>query len=273
MPLSIQEAEAIWRNRRSKLLAETANYLRNPSLTRPKAKAKVQQIQQHEHTDPIPRELNLSLARAAIAANEPLHEDIVQELGIRFFRRVEARKVWDGAQIVKDRRTGKEREVAFVDCWLSRVHRRVARELARTEARQYLYRCVGSSDGNGGDGAPPAAAAIVASRQPTPEDLVSARERLWALEERLASFPERERRIFLLHHCDYSSREIAADLGITEGAARTSIHRIHMRLRQEARETGHESCSPSPRRPRTESRAIRSKPDSRPSPQSMTQPY
>lgn len=237
-PLSMPEAQAFWLRRLPELYGETVNYLRKAPLTRPGGGPRSQRGCQPDDATHAQRELNFSLARAALVADEALHEDIVQELGIRFFRNVERGRIWAGTHAVTDRRTKKEKSVAYVDCWLSKVHRRVAREYARAEARQYLHRCAVPTDDDGGKGSPPVASAIAGSQVPSPEDVASAREMLSALETSLMSYSERESDIFLLYVSGYSHKEIATALRITEGTARTSVHRTRTRLLQEAEETG-----------------------------------
>lgn len=236
MPLSMPEAQAFWLRRLPDLYGETVNYLRRAPLTRPKGIPKVQEASPPNTSERTQREFNFFLARAALVADEALHEDIVQELGMRFFRSVKRGRIWAGNQTVTDARTKKEKVVAYADCWLSRVHRRVAREVARAEARQYLHRCHVPSDDDGGMGAPLSAPA----RATSPEATASDRETISALERRLMSFPERDTGIFLRHLAGHSHKEIAADFRITEATTRTSVHRTRMRLLHEAGETGHD---------------------------------
>jgi RNA polymerase sigma factor (sigma-70 family) len=244
-PLSMSEAETVWLCRLPQLYVETVNYLRKAPLTRPKRKKEeAQPGSRPKRAKPTGLVLNLALARKVLVTNERLHEDIVQELGGRFFRKVERGKIWAGTQIVKDKRTKKEKEVACVDCWLSKVHKRVARELACTEARQYLYRNASPAyEGHGGE-APTAPELDIATKGASPEQIVSARETLSSFASRLACLPDRERQIFLRHVFGDSHQKIAKDFGMTEAAARTSVHRTRTKLLQQAEETGHKACSP-----------------------------
>jgi RNA polymerase sigma factor (sigma-70 family) len=239
-PLSMPEAQAIWLHRLPELYVETVNYLRGAPLTRPKGKGKAPQATQPKRVKHSQSALNFSLAREAIVTNERLHEDIVQELGIRFFRKVAEGKVWAGTQIIKDERTNKEKEVACADCWLTTVLWCVAHEYAYKEARQYLHR--GSTPRRGNESAEAALAPemAIASREPSPEQIVSARERLSLLAPKLRCFPKRERQIFLRHLDEDSHREIAIDLNMTEQAVRSSVHRTRKKLLLQAERIGYE---------------------------------
>lgn len=235
-PLSVSEAKAFWLQRLPRLYVETVNYLRKAPLTRPKGKAKAPQDTQPNSRKRVPPALNFSLAREAIITNERLHEDIVQELAARFFRGVELGMVWAGTQIIKDERTGKEKEVACADCWLTAVHWRVSHEYAYKEARQYLHRGSSPRRCDAGVEATLAPEMVVASRGSSPEQIVSAREMLNMLVAKLGTLPERKRQIFLRHLGEDSHLEIATDLGITEQAVRSSVHRTRMKILQEAGE-------------------------------------
>jgi hypothetical protein len=228
-PLSMSEAEAFWLRRRPALLGETVNYLRRAPLTRTKSRAKAHQAIEPETVRRARPALNFTLARKALVTNERLHEDIVQELGARFFRKVGMGKIWAGTQIVLDKRTKEKKEVLCVECWLSRVHKRVVWHFARSEARQYLYRNTAPAHDDDGDEAfllP----GVTSGQQPSSEELGSLRETLSDLEPRIRRLPERERQIFLRHVCGDSYQEIAIALDITEAAARTSVHRTRKKL-------------------------------------------
>jgi DNA-directed RNA polymerase specialized sigma24 family protein len=241
-PLSMPEAHAVWLHRLPGLYGETVNYLRKAPLTRltRKAKSQTQEAVPQEHERAPLCELNLSLARATLVMDEGLHEDIVQELGIRFFRNVARGKVWAGTQIVKDRRTKKDKEVTYVDCWLNRVHKRVARACACAEAREHLHRKSFQWSGGAGDEIPLLPGLDEASGKPSPEQITSVREILSALSRRLTLLVEREREIFFRYLDGDSYLEIATDLGMAEQTARSSVHRTRKKLLLEAEGTGHQ---------------------------------
>lgn len=126
-PLTMPEATAIWLRRLPDLYVDTVNYLRKAPLTRPARKADLGETGGAERKPRSRSAFNLASTREMLVTNVDLHEEIVQELAVRFFRAVGRGKVWAGTQVVRNKRTGEAREVASVDCWLSRVHKRVAR--------------------------------------------------------------------------------------------------------------------------------------------------
>ncbi|MBN2559513.1 MAG: hypothetical protein JXQ75_01095 [Phycisphaerae bacterium] len=236
-PLTMPEAKAIWLNRLPDLYVTTVNYLRNPSLTRPRSRKARQSVAKARSSSPAAVDLNLALARAALIASG-LAEDIIQDLGLRFFRAVKKGRVSAGIRIKIDQRTGERRRVADADRWLSRVLQRTAWESSRREARQYLRRDARRMDRHSNQETPLAAIEAVASTASSPEDIVMAREELSMLDAGLSVFPERDRQMFLMHICDYSHGEIADDLGVTETCAKTSVHRTRRRLLREAEGRG-----------------------------------
>jgi RNA polymerase sigma-70 factor (ECF subfamily) len=72
----------------------------------------------------------------------------------------------------------------------------------------------------------------VASRGPSPEDLVLADERRRRLTAALAQLPERQRLVFMLSHFEgRTSREVSAMTGLNESTVRVHLFRAIRRLR------------------------------------------
>jgi RNA polymerase sigma-70 factor (ECF subfamily) len=72
----------------------------------------------------------------------------------------------------------------------------------------------------------------VASRGPSPEDLVLADERRRRLNQALAKLPERQRLVFMLSHFEgRTSREVSAMTGLNESTVRVHLFRAIRRLR------------------------------------------
>jgi hypothetical protein len=165
--------------------------------------------------------------------NEGLHEEIVQQLGFAFFDAVEAGRIWSGTKLVKSKRTRKEKVVACVDCWMSRVHKRIARRLALPEAREFLHRAVPPSGEDGHDDSPFLPYAGAVSTASSAEEIVYARELLSAVETHLDHLPARDKEIFRRHILGDSYREIAEALCVTEPFARTSVHRTLIKILRE----------------------------------------
>jgi RNA polymerase sigma-70 factor (ECF subfamily) len=72
----------------------------------------------------------------------------------------------------------------------------------------------------------------IASRGPSPEELVLSEERRQQLMSAVAELPERQRMVFMLSHFDgRSSREVSAMTGLNESTVRVHLFRAIRRLR------------------------------------------
>jgi len=135
-------------------------------------------------------------------------------------------------------------EVAFADCWLSRVHKRIARRHAKREAKEYLLRQVHPIRLVDDENWIQPTAMNVTSTAPSPEETVAIREMLFALAPVLDNLSEKESRVLLGHVEGLSHREIGNELGIKEGAVRTILHRIRInKLPSPVRGNGPTTCS------------------------------
>jgi RNA polymerase sigma factor (sigma-70 family) len=168
--------------------------------------------------------MDLVNARLALVRNEALHEEIVQELAAEFFRSVSKERIWADVMSIGD--NGKSIRTSWANHWLNRVHKRLARRLGLREAKEYLLRGTPGSGGNDDGGEEPPLAACLASPYSSPEEIVSAREILSALEPALATLSKEECSILRDRIDGLSYPEIAENLGITEEAARSSMHRL-----------------------------------------------
>ncbi len=150
-------------------------------------------------------------ARRRLLTDVDFHADIVQETGIAFFRAVEKRKVW-------------RKEATH---WLARVHKRIARRLARKESILVLLTRSGD-DGATGEAGP--GVREVAADSPSSEAIASAREEARALCSAIPSLSELRRRTLAYLLEGVSTAEIAAAENIDERAVRKRVHDLRLQL-------------------------------------------
>lgn len=132
-------------------------------------------------------------------------------------------------------RTQAEAEDAVQDTWAwATEHLRDFRGDGSLEG--WLVRIVATAcrrQARGSKNAPHDADTELVSTDPSPADTFSAREIGANLQAALLSLQETDRVIVLLAEIeDWTAREIAAELGLSEGAVRTRLSRARTRLRQ-----------------------------------------
>ena len=115
-------------------------------------------------------------------------------------------------------------DLARVGAWLYRLAMRQALLYRRRHGRQ--RKLVGTLAAN-------QAGELCVSRTPNPLDLLLRDERTLLVREAVERLPRRDREILLLKYTeDWSYRELAQHLGVSESAVEARLHRARQRLRQ-----------------------------------------
>lgn len=150
-------------------------------------------------------------ARKRLLTDVDFHADIVQETGIAFFRAVEKCRVW-------------RNEATH---WLARVNKRIAQRAARRDSRMvsFAHHATGLSNEEVETNA-----VDVPGNEPSPEEIVAAREEAWAIWSVGPNLSEVQRRTLDYLSDGATPSEIAAAEGIEEGTARKRVHDVRSRL-------------------------------------------
>jgi len=160
--------------------------------------------------------LSSGAPRRLLLQDTDLHKDIVQETGIAFFMAVTRGRVW------RDKATH----------WLSRVHKRIARRIAKMEAAARVSvgsrRCAPTSSARGESNP---SALEIPSNEASPERLVADRQMLRVLASRFEELSDAQRRTLDYLLSGATPSEIAAAEGVEPGVARKRIHDLRSKLR------------------------------------------